>query len=355
MVMAPTMRSLVPWCALLLTSCPGSHANSSTQPSEAAPERAPLPPPASLIKDSELVSESNEDEVGFGSAAMLPMSLEGKIYLLEKGTDRLPDFSTLEPVGRIYTTSLDIPLTNFRKGFPGVTDRFEWFAIDYHGLLNVAKAGTYRFRLLTDDGSKLFIDEKLVIDADGLHMPRKTDVGQIELEAGVHSLRVQYFQGPRAFVALKLEMAEGEAPFEPLDTAKDAVAEVARTSDKTRVTLDSGILFDLDSAKLKPGATRVLERLVGSLEGMKPAPRLVVEGHTDDRGTDEHNAELSDRRARSVVEWLTRHGVAPSRVEARGYGETYPRVPNDSEVNRAKNRRVEVVMLGTPKPRQSAE
>lgn len=353
--MKASLGSVLVCAALALTSCATS---GGAEPPAAEPERAPLPPPVSRFEDSEIISTSGnggEDVAGFGSTIFLPMSLEGKIYLLEKGADRLPDFSKLKPVGRIYTTSLEVPLTNFRKGFPGVTDRFEWFAIDYHGLLKISAPGTYRFRLLSDDGSRLFIDDQLVIDADGLHMPRKSDVGEMKLDAGVHSLHVEYFQGPRAFVALKLEMALGDGPFEALDTSKAATAEVARTKDKTRVTLDSAILFDVDSAKLKTGATRVLERLRGSIEGMEPAPTLVIEGHTDDSGSDEHNATLSDRRARSVVEWLAAHGVDSSRMEARGYGEGFPRVPNDSEANRAKNRRVEVVLLGTPNPESQSE
>jgi outer membrane protein OmpA-like peptidoglycan-associated protein len=300
----------------------------------------------SLFKDSEIIREpADPNGVGFGSAAILPMALQGDIYFIDQNAGRLPDFASLKPVGRVYATSLNVPLRDFNEGFPGVTNRFEWFAIDYQGVLHVTTAGQYRFRVNSDDGSRLFVDGQLIVDNDGVH-PERREEGKVQLRAGTHALRVQYFQGPRYGVALVVEMAEGNGPYAPLDTSKSPVAEVARTADKIRVTFDASILFDLDRHDLKPEAKLVLERLVASQRTIQPAPRLVVEGHTDDTGTNEHNLELSRRRAESVVQWLTAHGVEPGRVEARGYGEDHPRVPNDTEGNRRKNRRVEVVFLG---------
>jgi len=129
--------------------------------------------------------------------------LVGEIFYMPKDTFRLPDFGRLRSVGRIRTDRFDVSPREMRKGFPGVTNRFEWFALRYRGEFMVARAGTYRFRLLSDDGSKLVIDGRVVIDNDGGHPPRAKE-GEISLSEGRHKLEMQYFQGPRYYVALQL-------------------------------------------------------------------------------------------------------------------------------------------------------
>jgi len=101
---------------------------------------------------------------------------------------------------------LNVPLRDFTEGFPGVTKRQEWFAIDYTGRFWIEKPGLYRFALTSDDGSRLDIDGQTVVDNDGIH-PIATHNGSVELAGGIHRIRVQYFQGPRLQVALVLEIA----------------------------------------------------------------------------------------------------------------------------------------------------
>ena len=100
---------------------------------------------------------------------------------------------------------IDIPARRFDQGFPGVTDRFEWFAIRYTGLVAFPTTGTYRFRVLSDDGTKLYIDGQLVLDNDGVH-PTTEATGSIDLTAGNHEVVIEYFQGPRYEIALQLYM-----------------------------------------------------------------------------------------------------------------------------------------------------
>jgi hypothetical protein len=129
----------------------------------------------------------------FGTSVAIPNGLEGKIYFIPP-VNRLP----------IYTKTLNVPLTEFREGFPGITDRFEWFAIEYTGSFYVADPGKYNFRILCDDGSKLFIDGKLVIDLD--NVGTFVGDGSIKLTAGLHNLRLDYFQGPRYHLELILKV-----------------------------------------------------------------------------------------------------------------------------------------------------
>ena len=69
--------------------------------------------------------------------------------------------------------------------------------------------------------------------------------------------------------------------------------------------------------------------------------RVRVEGHTDNKGGAAYNVKLSQQRADSVIKWLSSHGIAADRLVAKGIGLTTPLVPNDTEANRALNRRVE--------------
>lgn len=91
----------------------------------------------------------------FGTTVVIPSGLQGSIYNLPKNAAKLPAFERLKPVGTIYTSSLNVPTLEFTEGFPGVTKRFEWFAIDYRGRFWIAKPGLYRFLLTSDDGSRL--------------------------------------------------------------------------------------------------------------------------------------------------------------------------------------------------------
>jgi len=146
---------------------------------------------------------------GFGTTVVASSGFRGEIYEIEPDSRRLPDFSTLTPVGTVYTPYLFVPLRQFDQGFPGVTGRFEWFAIDYTGRFWVSKPGKYRFALASDDGSNLYIDGKRLIENDKQHA-LKEKAGTIKLKTGVHDIRVSYFQGPRFQVALVLRVASPE-------------------------------------------------------------------------------------------------------------------------------------------------
>src|SRR5580698_1509579 len=156
--------------------------------------------------------DPQEPRVTFGITVVIASALQGRIYNIRQGTKKLPNFRKMKPVGTIYTTSLNIPPQDFQQGFPGVTTRFEWFAINYSGRFWVEKAGDYGFSLISDDGANLYIDGERVIENDGQHPPRER-VGAVQLSHGVHEIRVSYFQGPRYHVALVLKMA---APGEEL-------------------------------------------------------------------------------------------------------------------------------------------
>ena len=138
----------------------------------------------------------------FGTPEVTEDALVGQLYFIPEGTSKLPDFTALEPVGKLYTTRLDIAPRSFKEGFPEVTDRLEWFGLQYRGVLRVERAGTYTFGLNSDDGSRLYIGSQLVIDNDFEHDP-VLKTGSIALGAGEYPLTLTYFQGPRYEIALQ--------------------------------------------------------------------------------------------------------------------------------------------------------
>ncbi|MCS7299165.1 MAG: OmpA family protein [Spirochaetia bacterium] len=104
------------------------------------------------------------------------------------------------------------------------------------------------------------------------------------------------------------------------------------------------IVFDFNSYKVKEEFKLVLSNLSQKISNHKEID-MIVEGHTDDIGSDEYNQKLSEARAREVAKILTEFGISPDRVSYIGYGKRKPKFPNTSSENRAKNRRVEIKLL----------
>jgi len=133
------------------------------------------------------------------------------------------------------------------------------------------------------------------------------------------------------------------------DTLTELEAEVC--DGDTVVTLPEQVLFAFDRADLLPGAATSLDRIAEAIAFFADAPGR-VEGHTDVRGATADNQDLSERRARVVVDHLVGAGSDPGRVTARGLGETRPVAANqtaggaDDPAGRARNRRVEIVLEG---------
>jgi outer membrane protein OmpA-like peptidoglycan-associated protein len=106
----------------------------------------------------------------------------------------------------------------------------------------------------------------------------------------------------------------------------------------------NNITFETNSADLNVESFAELNRLVKFMND-NPAIRIEIAAHTDDVGSNEHNFRLSNKRAASVVNFLTENAISQERLQAKGYGKLQPVVPNNSAENRAKNRRVEMRII----------
>ena len=153
----------------------------------------------------------------FGSVTPRDNSFCGDVYELPVGTKWLSSFRDVDPVGSLYTNVLNVPNEDItrRGGIPGITHTSVWFGIDYYGKFYVTKPGEYSFDLQSDDGSRLEIDDKLLIYLDGVHEVMR-QAATTTLSAGWHSIHVPYFQGPPDRLALVLDIqppGESMRPF----------------------------------------------------------------------------------------------------------------------------------------------
>lgn len=172
------------------------------KPADPPPAKPTGPTPEELEKPIEPPATPAENPFGYEKPVL--GCFEGQVFPLKPETPKLPgSYADLTPISVVYACEWDIPPRAWEQGFPGVADRFEWFAIRYSGAFRLAQGGEYTFRVSSDDGAKVTIDGKLVIDNDGQHPPKEAR-GTVKLDAGDHAMVLEYFQGPRYHINLQL-------------------------------------------------------------------------------------------------------------------------------------------------------
>ena len=137
--------------------------------------------------------------------------------------------------------------------------------------------------------------------------------------------------------------APAATPAAPAPAAKPATPVAA-----SKVTYAADAFFDFDKSVLKPEGKAKLDDLVGKIQGINLEVIIAV-GHTDSVGSDAYNQKLSVRRAESVKAYLVSKGIEKNRVYTEGKGEKQPVADNKTKEGRAKNRRVEIEVVGTRK------
>lgn len=131
-------------------------------------------------------------------------------------------------------------------------------------------------------------------------------------------------------------------------------AEVERVGEGIKITFDSGLLFDVDSDNLRSETKNNLTELAETLKKYENT-NILIEGHTDNTGSNEYNQALSVKRAKSVEQFLADQGVKGARLSTSGYGEAQPIASNDTQAGRQENRRVEVAIFANKKMQRMAE
>ncbi len=131
-------------------------------------------------------------------------------------------------------------------------------------------------------------------------------------------------------------------------------ASVDRVDEGINVTFDSSLMFELGSAEINPAYESDLAAAAAVFADYEDT-NILVEGHTDNTGSDAINEPLSERRAKAVTAFLVAQGISPARLSEKWYGSTQPRFPNDTPENQAKNRRVELAIYANEEMVAEAE
>ncbi|NBX17620.1 MAG: hypothetical protein EBR09_09665 [Proteobacteria bacterium] len=169
----------------------------------APPAPPPAPAPAAADNPPKPVSPNEPFQACIAGSSSQPIT--AKVYQLPNGTNSIGS-ATLNDSNfktKICMTKFDVPTREFTAGFPGVPNLFEWFGLDARATLVAPLTGAYKFKIHSDDGAILFIDNQKIIEHDGQHPPSAKE-GTVTLTAGSHTFRILYFQGPATFIALQL-------------------------------------------------------------------------------------------------------------------------------------------------------
>ncbi len=142
----------------------------------------------------------------------------------------------------------------------------------------------------------------------------------------------------------KSERAALERQLAAALTSLADMAQIKQEDQRTTITLSGAVLFKSNDDKLLPIAQEKLQQVADVLKQYGDDYTITVKGHTDSSGKDDHNLQLSQRRADSVRSFLVERGVNDASVSAVGMGETGPIANNKSAEGRADNRRVEIVV-----------
>ena len=137
--------------------------------------------------------------------------------------------------------------------------------------------------------------------------------------------------------ALNLPVEKGRYSF-------DQAIRIKLIRDFARIFTLENVYFDVNKWDIKPECTPAIDNLYNTLM-MNPNMKIEIAGHTDSDGDSQDNLILSQHRAEAVMNYLIKLGLDPKRVQAKGYGEFKPIVPNDNAPNKARNRRTEVRVL----------
>lgn len=171
----------------------------------------------------------------------------------------------------------------------------------------------------------------------------REQIAQGEAERNRVLLDARTAEAQRAQAGAEVARQDALAARTDLEQTRQQLSDLqAKQTDRGMVLTLGDVLFDTNAATLKPGAAERLDRLASYLT-QNEGTRIIIEGHTDSRGSDAYNEELSRRRAQAVADALLTRGVRSNRFDILGRGEAVPVANNESPAGRQQNRRVEII------------
>lgn len=211
------------------------------------------------------------------------------------------------------------------------------------------RLGSVRGRVTGDDGSPVGGATVNIMGQENRSLTTAPDgtFSSADLQPGTYVARVEaeaYLIKVETFEIAARE--ESEPQIVLISRPRRRLVRVTRR----QITIRRQVNFATNSADILPNSTELLSEIADVMMRNPHLTRIEIQGHTDNRGGRQHNQDLSQRRAEAVRDWLVRAGVEAGRLEARGYGQDDPRVPNITASNRARNRRVQFMITEQVEP-----
>ena len=243
----------------------------------------------------------------------------------------------LEKAGEVSMKKINVPDSYYKTPFPGL-EFMHRFGIIFNSEMTIAEKGVYIFSLNSDDGTILWINGNKIIDNDGTH--EMTEVSDtVLLDKGNYPIKIWYFQGFPDRYGIEFE-AIYHKEHEPEEDKKYVLAPT-----RSKYIFDNTRLpFKTNSIELSEKGIQTVDSLAKKL-AQHNFEKIIINGHTDDVGTNEYNMNLSLKRAESIKKLLAKKLKNRNvKYEVNGLGENEPIASNRTESNRARNRRVEIIV-----------
>ena len=219
---------------------------------------------------------------------------------------------------------------------PGIVDHLAYVAMR-HAQAGEARVSEARARQevarAQEERNKILLDSRTREARNAQAQAQDAQAKAQNAQADAQNAQTQADLAKNAALAAQAQLASTQQQLADLQ---------AKKTDRGMVVTLGDVLFDTGQATLKPGANLVIGRLATFLNS-NPQTKIMIEGHTDSRGTDEYNDALSERRARAVADALSVRGVAQDSLRTMGRGKAYPVASNDTPEGRQQNRRVEII------------
>ncbi len=207
--------------------------------------------------------------------------LIGEVYVPGAPLLTMPIFELFSPLHTFVTANLDVPPRDYTEGFPTSKMKVvtENFAIRFQGELAIDTPGQHIFWLYSDDGARLYVNGKLIVDNDGIHAPQVRE-GSVWLPLGMHPVEIHYFQGPRYTIALQWF-------YQP---PKRSARHVSRPSNTTKSSNNAvwvpgqvvppEVIYRPGKPRI-PDALKKLQERLKNIKNIKPKTEMLNEVHDD--------------------------------------------------------------------------
>ena len=233
--------------------------------------------------------------------------------------------TSYDVIKKITWDEIKVSDRDVKEGFPDI-ERKTAFGIIFNSKMNIPKDGYYKFSISSDDGSRIWIDDKLIVHNDFDH-PMTKEESIVQLVEGIHEIKIWYYQAFVTRFGVEFE-AEFLRPLPP------------RVQLPRIITIQDEVLFEYDKYNLSQEANHVLDSLSNIIKDYENVV-INIDGHTDNNGTDKYNIELSNNRSSSVMDALKRiNGDDKIKYIAKGHSFHQPVASNDTEAGQQLNRRV---------------